>query len=782
MITTLVLSCALVAQASINPSPATAAQQDLKSDHFSATLNSAGHFTTFIDLRDGANYLPVGQPAPMARLRVNGEYQSPTSISWNGDRATLSFTAGEVEIDVAQKTSHLRFEVMAVNCKSGMEAELLMWGPYPTTISKTIGETIGVVRGEKFAVGLQALNAKTMGGAAKNEHDQMPNYNIFAQSDYVDVGKETKLLFRGDAALGTDFGSTIQAYVRDRSKPRVIANWGHPRFVAPAFEDGGIVGSAIALFACPVEDALATIGEIEIAEGLPHPMIDGEWGKTSRSATAAYLIIGFGEDNIEDAIKLTKKAGLRYLYHGGPFTTWGKFQLNDKQFPNGWDGMKKCVDTARAQGVDVGVHTLSNFITTNDPLVTPVPDPGLAIVGSTELTAAIDAASEELEVADGAWFENKGALRCARIGDELIQYQKVEGNRLLQCKRGAFGTTASAHEAGATVSKLMDHAYRTFLTDAELSKSVAETLADLFNQTGLRQISFDGLEGMWSTGLGQYGRTLLAKWWFDALMPELRGKVINDASNPGHYFWHIYTRMNWGEPWYAGFRESQTHYRLLNQHYFERNLMPRMLGWFKMTAQTSLEDAEWLMARSAGFNAGFAFVTGADVIKANSAGDEILDKIRIWEAARMADAFPAEMLPALQDIQREFSLTETTAGWKIKEVHSFKGKHIRREQPGMPTSTEFAVSNPFPNQPLQFILQCGDKVAAEEIVLEINGTELDLGVSLQPGQTYRGTTEFLVPSGDYNVTATCRFAGSGDPLLKLELRTSNAPRQLPLRR
>ncbi len=702
----------------------------------------------------------------MARLKVEGEYQLPTAVTWHEDRATLKFAAADVELQVEQKKSHLRLEVVSVSPSGPAEAELLMWGPYPTTIQKTIGETIGVVRGEKFAIGLQALNPKTMGGAAKHDHDQMPNYNIFAQSDYVDVGKETKLLYRGDAALKTDFGSTIQAYVRDRSKTRVIENWGHKRFVAPAVEDGGLIGSAIALFGCPVEQTLQTIGKIEVAEGLPHPIIDGEWGKTSRSATAAYLIISFSEDNIDDVIALTKKAGLRYLYHGGPFRTWGKFELNPQQFPNGWKGMKACVDKARAEGVDVGLHTLSNFITTNDPLVTPVPDPGLAVVGTTELMESVGASADELVVADGGWFENKGALRTARIGDELIQYQTVDGDRLTGCKRGAFGTTAAAHETGAEVHKLIDHAYRTFLTDYSLSKRVAETLADLFNQTGLRQISFDGLEGMWSTGLGQYGRTLMAQWWMDALKPELRGAVINDASNPGHYFWHIYTRMNWGEPWYAGFRESQTHYRLLNQHYFERNLMPRMLGWFKMTGQTSLEDAEWLMARSAGFNAGFAFVTGADVIAANANGDAILKKIRIWEAARMANAFPPEMLPALQDIKREFTLRETNEGWSLSEVHSFKGKHTRREQPGMPTSTEFTVSNPFAPQPVEFIFQCGDKIAAEEIVLEINGTELDLGTSLQPGEVFRSSTYLLVPTGEYQVKLTCRFAGSGDPLLK----------------
>jgi len=37
-------------------------------------------------------------------------------------------------------------------------------GPYPATISETIGETIGVVRGEEFALGIQSLNPKTIGG------------------------------------------------------------------------------------------------------------------------------------------------------------------------------------------------------------------------------------------------------------------------------------------------------------------------------------------------------------------------------------------------------------------------------------------------------------------------------------------------------------------------------------------------------------------------------------------------------------------------------------------
>jgi hypothetical protein len=97
--------------------------------------------------------------------------------------------------------------------------------------------------------------------------------------------------------------------------------------VAPAFDDGGVVGSRIALFGCPASEALETIGQIELAEGLPHPFIDGEWAKISPEATASYLIIDFGETTLDAALELTRQAGLRYLYHGGPFRTWGHFEL-----------------------------------------------------------------------------------------------------------------------------------------------------------------------------------------------------------------------------------------------------------------------------------------------------------------------------------------------------------------------------------------------------------------------------------------------------------------------
>ena len=196
------------------------------------------------------------------------------------------------------------------------EVDLVVWGPYPTIIKKIIGETVGVVRGETFALGIQALNIKTLGGYPWYESDRMPQLDFFRSKNSIDMvaPKNEGVLYRVEAARPTPYGSSLQAYSRNRSEARIVEDFDHKKIVAPPYEDGGVMGSKIALFGCVVDKALETLGTVEIGEGLPHPMIDGEWVKTSPNANAAYLITSFTEENVDDAIALTLKAGLKYLY------------------------------------------------------------------------------------------------------------------------------------------------------------------------------------------------------------------------------------------------------------------------------------------------------------------------------------------------------------------------------------------------------------------------------------------------------------------------------------
>jgi hypothetical protein len=652
----------------------------------------------------GRELIAPGVAAPLLSVRIAGVLHAANHAQWNAQRTrlTLGFEGVDATATVAvhAKASHIALELTEL--KASAPVELIVWGPYPTSVGDLIGEVVGVVRDADVAVGIQALNVKTLGGYPNVESDIAPD-GVTADDHGVYPGLPAALRekqnWRGDTAKATSYGSSLQAYCRNRDHLRVVSNWGQEKYDAPPFADGGVIGSRIALFAAPAAEALATLGAIEVAEGLPHPMLNGTWAKQSPDATSSYLIADFGEETIDEAIAMTKRAGLKVVYQSSPFETWGHFHLKPTLFPNGWEGFRGCVVKARMAGLGVGFHTLSNFITPNDPYVTPKPNPRLARIGASPLGAAIDAAQTEIPVSDAAIFRQKTVLKTVMIGEELVRYGAVSDAapwRLLECQRGAWGTGAAAHAEGTEAALLMDHGYKVFLTNPELSVEVAQKIAAFCNWTEAMQLSLDGLEGNWSTGMGQYGCSLFTDAWYEALKPRLRGHSINDASNPHHFTWHIATRYNWGEPWYAGFRQSQTMLRLHNQLFYTRNLIPRMLGWFSIRKETTVEDVEWLCARAAGFDAGFCLVMNFESKAERAAGtmpalDErtgaILDTVRVWETARTSQAFPASLKPALQDVTRAFRLAEVGEGaWQLRPMDP-PGEAVRLRARRKPPAT-----------------------------------------------------------------------------------------------
>src|SRR5579864_2553420 len=107
-----------------------------------------------------------------------------------------------------------------------------------------------------------------------------------------------------------------------------------------------VVGSKIALFTCDEPKTLDLIEAITLDEKLPYPTINKTWFKKSPEYGRSYLISSFGEQDIDEMIAYTQKAGLISLYHEGPFKSWGHYILDPKFFPNGKDGLKKCVEKA----------------------------------------------------------------------------------------------------------------------------------------------------------------------------------------------------------------------------------------------------------------------------------------------------------------------------------------------------------------------------------------------------------------------------------------------------
>jgi hypothetical protein len=758
------------------------AQTIFSSRELKLGINAKGSLTEITNTSTGINYLFKDTTAPLLILISSDKKYQPSSMVFNKSKKkiTLGYKEAGVSIDiiVQEKSSHLVLEIIKAEPSNKIDA--VIWGPYPTIISKTVGEVIGVVRDGTTSVGMQVLNIKTLGGDYPNN--------------------EGSTWARGIAAVSRNWGSLIQAYSINRNRSRFVDAWGgqFKNMPVAALKNESVTGSKIALFSCNEPATLDRLEQIELAENLPHPTINGVWFKKSNLYGRSYLISSFSEDNIDEMIAYTKKAGLVSLYHEGPFNSWGNFLLNPTQFPNGREGLKKCADKAHAAGLLLGVHTLTNFINTNDPYVTPVPDDRLSFTGSSVLTKDIDATTKEIELASPEYFnqQKENNLHTIKIGKELIRYKSISPVPpyiLSDCQRGAFGTTASAHKKGDKAGKLFDHPYNVFFPDINMQRETAKNIATLMNETGVDHLDFDGHEGGLASGQGDYAVELFAKDVYD----NLKHDFICGTSISKTFFWHMCSYYNWGEPWYGGFKESMQQYRIDNQGLFERNYMPNMMGWYLLTQNTTLSEMEWMLARAAGYSAGFAMVANIDALKKNPHTPELLDAIREWEAARNGKAFTQEQQERLKDPKNEFHLEKISESeWNLSQ-YALSPVFVREKivrQPGEPTTTSWNFFQEWKEQPMQFRISVnGAAGTVSNIKIQIdNYAEINIPSELIAGETlfcdgtetlriYDKTGKLknsqkllsippLINSGNHSVIIDCLFGGEEPPKIEMQFK------------
>ena len=757
-----------------------AQQINLTSEGLTLALSDKGQVLEMSDPTSGKNYLAKDEKTSLLQIRVSDKWYTPDKASSKSGIISLVYKPVNiiVQIKAVEKKTHISFELIKLSSTEKVNA--VIWGPYPTIISKTIGEVVGIVRDGEYAIGMQALNPKTIGGVLNNSEG----------------ANET----RGSTALPQSYGSSLQSFSMDRSKDRILTVWGRPKMPVKAITNETVLGSKIALFGCVESEVLTRIGAIELAENLPHALIDGVWFKQSPETGRAYLIADFDEYTVDAMLDYTNQAGLASLYHEGPFKSWGHFILDTAAFPNGIEGMKACVDKAKKMGIRIGVHTLSTFINTNDPYVTPVPDTRLSLTGSSELAENINASTNEIPVVADFYFKNieSSTLRAVKLGDEIIRFREVSSEKpfkLLDCQRGMFGTKAVAHAKGAKVGMLFDYPYNTLFPNFELQQEIAGNLGRFFTETGVTHMDFDGHEGCLSAGEGDYGMQIFA----DKVIKDTKHTLVNGTSRSYHYYWHLCHYWNWGEPWYGGFRESQGDYRLENQPFLERNYMPNMLGWFLLSATTTVEDIEWMMARAAGYNAGFALVARYKSLQKNPNTSRLLALVKLWQEAYRSKIFSADQISRLKNPENDFRLTKENQDWKLYPFKKYKFEHEPKTlQPGEPTFSKWEFINSESEQPLNFtmtIIGNEGKIVNPWIemdgyfLMELSG-EYEAGFSVvcdgSSTKLYNKKGEFVreialkqsIPSlkpGKHTIKFDCKFPEATDLKIRFITKTIGSP-------
>ncbi|MCP4648378.1 MAG: hypothetical protein GY852_11725, partial [bacterium] len=267
----------------------------------------------------------------------------------------------------------------------------------------------------------------------------------------------------------------------------------------------------------------------------------------------------------------------------------------------------------------------------------------------------------------------------------------------------------------------------------DLQNEMIDKLVDFFNETGVDHLDFDGHEGAYSTGYGDASKDYFALRFLEGA----DHMVVNGTSQSSHFYWHMNTYMNWGEPWYGGMRESQNDIRFNNQATLERNYQPNMLGWFWYQSGTTLEEMEWMLARAAGWNAGYALVVHPIAIEKNPYTGAVIEAIQTWEEAKHKDLFTETQKAQLKAGEYDFSLH------KINE-NEFHLQHYKKDnfvhenlvlQPGQPHYSEWEFKVGVEEQELNLRLQAkGEEGEIDEILLELGGAQsIELPFSLKAG-------------------------------------------------
>lgn len=627
--------------------------------------------------------------SPLGIVIENGCAYSPKAAEQDEKNIILHYPCGDVGVSVKECGSYhkLTVDYISDNIKT------FIFGPY-----KTHGTALGDIIGASWnddgsVVCIQSLMPKVEGGIKYT-----PEHNTSGVP-----------LFKCKPAHNENGLITLQCSTTDHSHHEVtkvegiLSGDGRADMTVKPIPgcDGFIQGAAIALIAANNAcELLDIISEMEICEGLPHPTINGKYTKKDKLASALYLIMPGSDISTEEKIKIAERANASGIYLSDLLKTWGHFETNDCSYPNGRAGIKELTKKASASGINIGTHTLSNFITTDDKFVSPIPHKKLLFMDITALSCEIDAKATDIIVDNENNYTKDSILNAIRIDDEIITFKYFDADNmcLRECTRGAFGTKASPHSIRAGVYRLMDHPYRIFFPDIELQDEMADNITTLINETGITRLSFDGLEGCMYTGAGEYACAEFVRRIFEGVGNHL----ICDASIATNYVWHALSYGNWGEPWYDSQRRgglNQT--RARNIAYANKNLLPNMLGWYAIYDQTSKyeatlpENMEFILSRMVAFNAGCAIQLKTDVFKKHGRIDEYLEMIRLWQEFKDKAYIPDEIRMLMQDENSNWHLERTDTGYKLTSliIREQELGYCQREM-----STETGVASFFNNK------------------------------------------------------------------------------------
>ncbi len=671
-------------------------------------LNDRGTLTEIRDLR-GNSYSIANDLQPLLSIiaadspeqpSTAAKRYSPKSLVEREDEDILVFTFDEqiqVEVKIDEKSGYTVLTAKSLFNPNRKDIRSLVWGPLVVSLTDFVADQLGAAYSNEFAIGVQALNPNTVGGWP---HEfQHLGFHDRALDQGFNYSRTSRYSYANSAAQLIDNGAVIQMFSRDYSQTRKFEVFGFGssrilREVPPLLnqltgESVDVVGSSIAIFGISTPKAirqgknkvdeiraaiLDVTSRIELAENLPHPMFEGEWAKVSEKLMDPYLILGdLDRESIPRAAEYAKTGGMNGIYRNwlkGVFRGLGDFRVGEPFTDLDPDSSEAVADLIAAvseaadHGVTLGSHTLSNFVGINHPEVTPLASVDLANAGYARLAEAFTLDSATVNIDDPRYFELETPIvGYARIGTEIIGYSGVgkttNGAELTGVERGAFDTTPVESETGDKAYRLIHVSapYNAFLAGGDMMTDMLNRLTNIVHEAKLHPISLDGLEGVARTGYGIPGTSRFVDDFYRGLGQS--NEVIFDSSISTHYLWHVMSRFNWGEVHGLPAWEAHRALRWNYQAFYSRNLLQRMMGWYRIEPDSTVLEIEWMLSKAASFDAGYGIHTNLEILDNKADAQDLLKAMSLWLEATEADAFSDEL---------RFKMREMFSFWHLERL------------------------------------------------------------------------------------------------------------------
>jgi len=467
------------------------------------------------------------------------------------------------------------------------------------------------------------------------------------------------------------FGTTVNAYNRPVAHSREVQGLG-----AGCSARHGLVGAGFALVAAPAGQFCEAIMEAERENGLPCPVLEGQWARFSEPVRRSYLfMVDASEASIDKTIEYARIGGFGTILFlkDNWLANHGHYDVNRRNFPDGRASLKRAVAKIHAAGLGAGVHVFGPSISPNDPYVTPKPDDRLAAVPCPPLAGAVDAQAGTLTFAARPELPERtpptgpSPNQYLRVGDEIIRVGDLEAGppwRFVGCQRGALGSVAAAHPAGTAARGLLAvWGYFMLDPDSTLADEVTSRFAEVFNECDFDMVYFDASDGMRDAQA--------APWYYLNRMHlgyyrKLKKDVLYQTSNGtgSNLTWHIVPRSASADG--HGDLKGYLDQRLPTMLGMAANFTRSDVGWYYMFKEVRPDQIEYVCAKTIGLDGSISIETSIEAMESHPQGRQMLEMIARYERCRLARVFPDAVREKLKEPRKDFKLLpDGKGGWSL---------------------------------------------------------------------------------------------------------------------